>query len=125
MSEREGRVKRRGERKELWKKQRRNEEGLSHPPLAFFPSLSVSPFGTGPFVRFLLCSLARSLSSGLAILRSAGRPLLARSLASFRDCCTSRTPLNSQKKRGGRTSERGNERMRMGWEKEAKTRREG
>ena len=66
-----------GERKELWKKQRRNEGGLSHPLLAFFPSLRL-PIWNRP-VRSLPPLLARSLSSGLASDRPAG--LCSRSLA--------------------------------------------
>ena len=82
----------------------RAEKRRAEPRRAFsFPS--VFPFGTGPFVH------RNSDSAPAASDRPPlcpGRARSASALASFRDCCTSRTPLNSQ------SAERGNERMRMG-----------
>ena len=84
-------------------------------PLPSSP-LSVSPFGTGPFVRFLLCSLARSLAASLASDRPAG--LCSRSLARWPhlETVAHRGRRLTVRSAEAQRAKRGNERMRMGWD---------
>ena len=84
------------------------EEATEERRRAFSSAPCLLPLSPSPHLepaRSFASSFARSLAASPPI----GRPASARarSLASFGDCCTSRTPLNSQKRRGQREEMRG------------------